>query len=391
MFRTSGVREDLTVAPVRDRRALTAQRVLRDVDVVARAGLDIQSFLDEAMASISRAVPHVGACVATADPSTLLLTGTIKFGDLHGKDEHDHEFGVIEFGGTEATAFSELAHRAVPAAAVKAQSPDSPRLNEFMRPRLGYDDELRVILRDRGQVWGAIAMFRGEETAEFDEDDVTLMAGLSDSLAIGVRTGLLARLAETAPLPHVGPAVVIVSADDQVLQMSTGAEERLAELVTSEVGASPVGIIGSLVGAARRFARGEATRPPRCRVRSRRGMWLVLHASPLLSSDGVSGDVVVTIDEARPPEIVPLVVAAFDLTQRERDVTEKVLQGLDTKEIAATMHLSAYTVQDHLKSVFDKADVRSRRELIARIYFDQYVPRMGTDIGPSGWFATTES
>jgi DNA-binding CsgD family transcriptional regulator len=373
------------------RRELTAERVRRDVEVVARAGLDIDSFLGEAVESLHRAVPHVAACLATVDPSTELLTGTRKFGDLQGRDSHDHEWGLIEYGSIEETTFTELSRAGVRAAGVHAvtngEVSSSQRMREFMQPNFGYSDELRVVFRDGTSVWGGAALFRDPDSGPFDRDEVDFVGSLSAAFAAGVRTGLLARLAAAGPPPaSAGPAVLIIGADDQVRQTSLGAEERLAELESPTHNARWTGIITSLVAAARRYARGDTTVPPRSRVRSRSGMWLVLHATPLMGREGASGDVVVTIEEARPPEIVPLVVAAFDLTQRERDVTQLVLQGVDTKEIAATMHVSTYTVQDHLKSVFDKADVRSRRELIARIYFDQYVPRMGSELGPSGWF-----
>ncbi|MDP2773097.1 MAG: helix-turn-helix transcriptional regulator [Nocardioides sp.] len=372
---------------------LTLERVQRDVEVVARAGLDVETFLEEAVESVARAVPWVSACLATHDPATHLLTSARKYGHLRGVDSHDHEFGLVEYGTVEPTAFTELAQRDVPAAGVHllhgGEVERSGRMSTFMLPNFGFRDEARMVFREGGQAWGAMALFRGSDDATFGADEIDYLASLSGHFARGVRAGMLCQLATSSPtVSPSGPAVLIMGADNQVAQMSLGAEQRLADLCGGAASGDPIAPVAALVGAARRYARGETLTPPRSRVRGVSGMWLVLHASPLTSADGRVGDVVVTIEEARPPEIVSLVVAAFGLTQRERDVTQLVLQGVDTKEMAATLHVSTYTVQDHLKSVFDKADVRSRRELIARVYFDQYVPRMGSELGPSGWFSS---
>ena len=153
------------------RRALTAERVRRDVEVVARAGLDIDTFLGEAVESLQRAVPHVAACLATVDPSTELLTGTRKFGDLQGRDSHDHEWGLIEYGSIEKTTFTELSRAGIRAAGVHATTDgdvaQSQRMREFMQPNFGYSDELRVVFRDGASVWGGAALFRDPESAPF--------------------------------------------------------------------------------------------------------------------------------------------------------------------------------------------------------------------------------
>ena len=373
---------------------LTAQRVASDVEVLARGGLDVATFLSEVDVSIGRAVPHVGACYATMDPATQLLTSTFKFGDLRGRDNRDDEWGEIEYGATEPTAFQVLARQSVPAAGSHASTGGdivaSRRMREYMLPYFGYTDELRTVARTESHAWGGVALFRGADDHPFDANEISFMASLSPALAAGLRMSMLAEMgASGAADDHGGPAVVIVDAENRVRQISMGAELRLEQMVSGTTQTGALSTIWAIASRARAHADGRVELPPRIRVRAADGTWLVLHGAPMASRSGVTGDVVITIEEARPLEVVPLVMAAIDLTRRERDVTRLVLQGLDTKAIAAALNLSAYTVQDHLKAVFGKAGVRSRRELLARLYGDPQTPGLAEDIAPLGWLPSS--
>jgi DNA-binding CsgD family transcriptional regulator len=52
------------------------------------------------------------------------------------------------------------------------------------------------------------------------------------------------------------------------------------------------------------------------------------------------------------------------LTPRETDVAREVVRGLRNAEIATRLDLSLRTVENHLRSIFAKADVRSRTQLL---------------------------
>jgi DNA-binding NarL/FixJ family response regulator len=128
----------------------------------------------------------------------------------------------------------------------------------------------------------------------------------------------------------------------------------------------------SVMSQARAVASGRSAAPARTRVRTRTGGWLALHASCLRDGDGQFGDTAVVIEAAHASEIAPIIIQAYELTEREQAVTRMITQGLSTAEIAEALMLSLHTVRGYVKAVFEKIGVASRGELVARLFADHY-------------------
>jgi DNA-binding NarL/FixJ family response regulator len=59
-------------------------------------------------------------------------------------------------------------------------------------------------------------------------------------------------------------------------------------------------------------------------------------------------------------------VEAFNLTKREHEILELLVQGLSYKEIAAKCFISPETMNSHIKNIYQKLNVHSRAQITAR-------------------------
>jgi len=66
-------------------------------------------------------------------------------------------------------------------------------------------------------------------------------------------------------------------------------------------------------------------------------------------------------------DVLDLRLLAYDLTAREREITTALLDGSDTRAVSQRLFLSPHTVNDHLKAIFAKVGVRTRKELTAML------------------------
>lgn len=355
------------------RSAATLRSRVRAATAVATDSADLRSRVLDA---VRAAVPFDSACLATVDPATLVPTALTTVG-------YDDPRAVLwaaqsEYGtDPPANDFRSLSRLATPLRLSRDAGDGgwlgSRHYAELCAP-FGLRDELRMVFVARdGRAWAMATMSRGPGRA-FDHDALRVLAPVLRDVGEGMRHTLLRQAARPshpqAGPQGQGPAVVLVDPDGTVMHATPEAAALLRQV--------ELGDTAPTVAALRFRHLGVAA----LRVRTHDGRWLVLRTGRFADDR-----LVVTLERARPPEVVSLVAAVHGLTARESDVLAEVLAGRSREAVARALHLSPYTVQDHLKSIFAKTGVNSRQDLVSQLVFDQYLPRLNAPVGPHGWFA----
>ena len=228
----------------------------------------------------------------------------------------------------------------------------SLRVNNVWRP-LGLDEELRVLFQADGACWGARD---GAYRRDFSARETEFLIAVAPAIATGTRLAV-----RSEARPAVGRA-----SSNRCRRCARGAraatpaarewQDRFDQIAPGRF----MVMMQVMAGGAR-----SATSGGFMRLRDARGQWAVLEASPLIGAD--EDQIAVTIEPATGDHLLGLLLAAYGLTAREREVCREVIAGYSTTDIAARLFISTNTVQDHLKSMFTKAGVRSRGELVARL------------------------
>jgi DNA-binding CsgD family transcriptional regulator len=340
---------------------------------------DAAAVFAEASTRLRRLVPFDAAVWLTTDPGTGLPTAPTLADNLQldGEVEQCSQLWRREFLVDDVILYRDIARAEVPAASLRATVADprqSARYREFLDP-MGFTDELRALLRVGDSPWGAINLLRRRGQPAFSRQETDLVASLSAPLgeALRMRARPAGFLGET--ISGGRPGLLLFDPDGGLVSANHEARAWLAELphdqdLPSELGVGvPMWMLGTVFGA---LAGGDGT--ARARVRTRRGTWLVCHASLLCDADDVLTGVAVVIEPASAAEVAPIIVQAYDLTDREQQITSLIARGASTADIAEELFLSAHTVRDHVKAIFAKVGVNSRGELVAQLFADHYEP-----------------
>jgi len=331
---------------------------------LATSTQDCESVQREAIVDLQRLVGFDRWCWPLADPVTLVPLG--------GVAEHDYGPRLpraleLEYSGGDFAAKDVLARRANLAGSLRTETGGdlarSPRWDEVMRG-VGIGDIAVVACRDEFGCWGWVEAYRDNGGRPFEDGDLEFLASIGPALGSVLRRGL-----GFVPPPDGDAAtpsttgVIVLNADLSVADATTGARAWIGAFPGARLWAAWGMLPPAIYPVATRARAGRPAARARALWRVVDGRWVMVEAAPLEDRD--QGQIAVTLRDATLAETFGQGCRVYGLSPREREVAAALVAGLDTRAVTERLFISRHTVQDHLKSVFGKMGIHSRREMLA--------------------------
>ncbi len=360
------------------------ERTFSEVKRLCCSGLDGPALLGEVVERLRRVVLFEAYCASTLDPASGFITHGMAE-ELGGADDSFWSLERLYFEHHQSVRRMMDIHQSV-ALLSETTGGDlerSTRYVEYLRP-LGLAHEMRGAFTSGGYLWGSMDLIRESGSPDFKPREANLLRRIAPHLGNGLK---MAALRMQTPVGEGGtdvPGVVTLDYQGRVVQHTPPAERWLRDLEDLGPGWREwYGLpraLHTVFLLLRRALSPERDRDedsvPILRARARSGRWLTLYGSLTEATPDRRAETVIIIEPTKPEELLPFSMSAYGLSPREEELVKLVVRGLSTARISRTLFISEHTVQNHLRSVFEKVGVRSRGELVKRLFFDNLYPTL---------------
>lgn len=326
---------------------------------------DSYLYREQMILCLQKQISFDAYCCTVVNPITLTTVGAITEASLEAIHQ---DILISEYLRDDVHLYRDLVGNNIKSARLSDtfSKQKSKRFTDILKPHQ-FSDEIRITLMDKGKCYGFLTLFKKGENRHFTDQEVLLLEVLSHIMGKALRSYFYIELEKCSETLYTGPGVIIID-QHLTLQLTNEAGKKYIDLLqeferskNTECLPKPFQAICSKL-----LTQKENSFSVFIPVADK--MQLVASASFLQSGGSYKTMIAITINRASSKEMLEHLMETYALTAREQQVVTACLKGASTKEIATQFKISHYTVQDHLKVIFYKVGVRTRNELVWKLF-----------------------
>jgi DNA-binding CsgD family transcriptional regulator len=314
-----------------------------------------------------------------SDPAYAILSAIIDivpvsrwtFARIEPKGSLEPAYGS-SYGGNSAPGLADELKRQ------RLKSPIGPRIAATLGPLAEFASGITLVFADARASFGILSMLRTAALGPFTSSEISVLTFALD--AASERLSAVRMHVSSEPMTtHVlattdvsGETLYVLDAELQiVLAWTSGDQHRGAPngLEPQPADRLPAMLEETVRELTLTWTNGAVNEPGIAHPVP----FLVVRTQPVAGPDGLL--IGVRIERFQPPNPLASAATRFHISPREVQVLALLLDGDHLDQIAAQLHITSSTVQDHIKSMLDKTESRNRSELIGRVLGWESPPR----------------